>query len=99
MPRPRAAEEGTGLEAAGPVQPEAPTLCQVCSEAGACTHLPTPQVAAGLGLEDEDIIGVEGGGPGWDLKSLSVIAAGSSDLKEPRGGLGLRVLSPGGASL
>lgn len=29
-----------------------------------CTHLPTPQVAAGLSLEDEDVVGVEGGGPG-----------------------------------
>lgn len=46
-----------------------------------CTHLPTPQIAAGLSLEDEDIVGVEGSGPGWDLKGLGVVGAGSSDLE------------------
>jgi hypothetical protein len=44
-------------------------------------HLPTPQVAAGRSLEYEDIIGVEGRGPGCHLKSLGVISIGPSDLK------------------
>ena len=118
MPRPRAAEEGCraqgswGDQPAGPAQPEAPALTQVCSEAGGSreprgegeaagprTHLPTPQVAAGLGLEDEDVIGVEGGGSGWDLKGLGVVDAGSPDLEQPCGGHRLRAVSPGSASL
>lgn len=63
------------------------------------THLPTPQVAAGWSLEYEDIIGVEGGGPGCNLKSLGIISTGPSDLKQPRRGLGFQVVLSGGASL
>lgn len=67
--------------------------------AGPCTHLPTPQVAARLGLEDEDVIGVEGGGPGWDLKGLGIVDAGPPDLEQPCGGHRLHAVSPRGASL
>lgn len=63
------------------------------------TYLSTPQVATRWGLKDEDIIGVEGGGPGWDLKGLGVVGTGSPDLEQPRGGYRLQVVGPGGASL
>lgn len=62
-------------------------------------HLPTPQIAAGRSLEYEDVIGVEGGGPGCNLKSLGVISTGPSNLKQPCRGHGLRVVLSGGASL
>lgn len=63
------------------------------------TYLPTPQVAAGWSLEYKDIIGVEGGGPGCNLKSLGVIGTGSPDLEQPCGGHRLRVVLSGSASL
>lgn len=71
MARPRVEEkEETGLETVGELvhraylargsRPDPGLLCG----GGTCTHLPIPQVAAGRGLENEDVVGVEGGGPG-----------------------------------
>lgn len=94
----------------GPDHQKSPSFALICSVTegflgpASChgvslTHLPTPQVAAGWSLEYEDIIGVEGGGPGCNLKSLGVIGTGSPDLEQPCGGHGLQVIVSGSTSL
>lgn len=66
---------------------------------GCRTHLPTPQVADLAGGEQEDIVGVEGGGSGWHLCGLGVDLIRAPDLEEADGRLGGALLSPAGATL
>lgn len=104
MERPKLRKETLGLPQwtceQNLVTEKSPIVCPVTEEfLRPITYLPTPQVAAGRSLEYEDIIGVEGGGPGCNLKSFGVIGTCSADLKQPCGGHRLHVVISGGASL
>lgn len=63
------------------------------------THLPTPQVADLAGAQQEDIVGIEGGGSGWHLCGLGVHLIRAPHLEEADGRLGAALLSPARAAL
>lgn len=52
-----------------------------------------------VGPEEEDVVGVEGGGTGWDLHGLGVEFIRAPHLEETDGGLRLTLLVAAGASL
>lgn len=63
------------------------------------SHLPTPQVADLVGGQQEDVVGVERGGPGWHLHGLGVHLARAPHLEEADRWLGCAFLSPARATL
>lgn len=72
---------------------------QLCTSPGKDAYLPIPEVAATLSLEDKDIIGIEGGGPGRHLKGLGVELVGPMHLEKADGGHWSCAASSGGTTL
>lgn len=87
----------TGISVMTRLTAHMPPLCllgQPCP-----THLPTPQVPAGLGYEQEDIVGVQRSSKCRNLNGFGVQWLKTMDLEQTDGWFWICAIFPGGTTL